>query len=96
MMISRETVPALSRLRIWMPCSSMMISGAGEFFFFGLMRRPCSSIEMSMLRLVGTRLVVVAMSQLKGGMLDRIPATIISRIESRMKRFQLIETSHSA
>ena len=74
----------------------MVISGACEFLRLGLMRTPCSSTEMSTLRFDGTRTVLVAMSQLNGGMPESTPATIIRTIDSRMKRFQVIDTSHSA
>ena len=77
------------------PSSPIVISGAVEFFFFGLMRTPLSSTVMSTLRLLGTREVRVAMSQVNGGMLLRMPLTISSRIDRTKNRFQLMDTSHS-
>jgi len=60
---------------------------------------PCSSIVTSTSRGLSfdCRCTVrSAIVQLKGGRPESTPATIISTIASTMKRFQLIDTSHSA
>jgi len=56
---------------------------------------PISDLAQPMLRLAGTRVVLVARSQLKGGRLERMPVTNSSRSERTMKRFHVIDTSHS-
>src|SRR5438876_4551304 len=96
MMMSRDGLFTSALRLICTPCSSMITSGACERLLLGLIRTPCSSTVMSTFRLDGTCVVLVAMSQLNGGRLDSIPATMRSRTDRTKKRFHVIETSHSA